>query len=131
MKNLFVAFSFLFLFLSTSLYPQWYPQNSGTNNRLMTCFFLNESTGWAAGYDGTIIKTTNGGINWISQSLSTADDIHSIFFVDALNGWIVLYEFNPDRHGIIMHTTNGGNNWITQQSVWGFTLHRIIFYGYK
>jgi photosystem II stability/assembly factor-like uncharacterized protein len=93
----------------------------------MTCFFLDENTGWAAGYNGTIVKTTDGGVNWYSQSLSTADDIHSIFFVDSLNGWIVLYEFVPERHGIIMYTTNGGENWVTQLTEWGFTLHRIFF----
>ena len=127
MKNLFVTFSFFLLFLSTSLYPQWIQQNSGTNNRLMTCFFLDENIGWAAGNNGTIIKTTDGGINWISQSLITADDVHSIFFIDSSNGWLVLYEFDPDRHGIIMHTTNGGETWVNQLMVWGFTLHRVFF----
>jgi len=93
----------------------------------MTCFFLDENTGWAAGNLGTIVKTTNGGQNWISQSISTTDHVHSIFFTDPLNGWLVLYEFVPDRHGSIMHTTNGGDSWTTQLSVWGFSLHRIFF----
>ncbi len=127
MKALVIVFSFFFLVLSSSLYPQWIQQNSGTNNRLMTCFFLDENIGWAAGYNGTIVKTSDGGTNWTSQSLSTADDIHSIFFVDSLSGWIVLYEFIPDRHAIIMHTTDGGESWQTQLTEWGFTLHKIFF----
>jgi len=65
-----LSFLILSLFLfSSGINAQWYQQNSGTSNRLLTCFFLNENEGWAAGYDGSIVKTTNGGINWISQSL--------------------------------------------------------------
>jgi len=118
---------FVFCISSIIIYPQWIQQNSGTTNRLLTCYFLNEDTGWAAGHLGTILKTTDGGQNWLTQSISTQDHIHSIFFVDPLNGWIVLYEFIPDRHGSIMHTTDGGETWTTQLAEWGYTLHRIFF----
>ena len=127
MKTLLISFGFLIIFLTISVYPQWIQQNSSTTNRLMTCYFLDENTGWAAGNLGTIVKTSNGGQNWFSQSISTTDHVHSIFFTDPLNGWLVLYEFVPDRHGSIMHTTNGGSSWTTQLSVWGFSLHRIFF----
>ena len=105
MKYLLLVFILLFVYSST-IFSQWYQQNSGTTNRFMTCFFLDENTGWAAGNLGTIVKTTDGGQNWFSHSVSTTDHIHSIFFTDPSNGWIVLYEFVPDRHGVIMHTTN-------------------------
>ena len=126
MKNLTFIFLLVVLFSST-FYPQWIQQNSGTTNRFMTCFFIDENTGWAAGNLGTIVKTTDGGQSWVSQSISTSDHVHSIFFTDPLNGWLVLYEFVPDRHGSIMHTTNGGASWTSQLSVWGFSLHRIFF----
>jgi photosystem II stability/assembly factor-like uncharacterized protein len=127
MKIYLITFTlFIFLF-SNNIYSQWSQQHSGANNRLLTCFFLNENVGWAAGYNGTILKTTDGGVNWNSQSLITADDIHSIFFIDSSNGWLVLYEFSPDRHGIIMRTTDGGETWVNQLMIWGFTLHRIYF----
>jgi photosystem II stability/assembly factor-like uncharacterized protein len=126
MRNLLLAIIFLFT-LSSQIYSQWIPQNSGTTNRFMTCFFLDENTGWAAGNLGTIVKTTDGGQNWISQSISTSDIIHSIFFTDPLNGWLVLYEFVPERHGAIMHTTNGGDSWFLQLTESGSTLHRVFF----
>ena len=125
MRNLLLAIIFLFT-LTSQIFSQWIPQNSGTTNRFMTCFFLDDNLGWAAGNLGTIVKTTNGGQNWTSQSISTTDHIHSIFFTDQLNGWIVLYEFVPFRHGSIMHTTNGGDSWFTQLAVSGFSLHRIF-----
>jgi photosystem II stability/assembly factor-like uncharacterized protein len=126
MRNLLLAIIFLFT-VSSQVLSQWIPQNSGTTNRFMTCFFLDDNLGWAAGNLGTIVKTTNGGQNWTSQSISTTDHIHSIFFTDPLNGWLVLYEFVPDRHGSILRTTNGGDSWFTQLTVWGYSLHRLFF----
>lgn len=126
MRNLLLAIVFLFI-ISSQSFSQWFPQNSGTTNRFMTCFFLDDNLGWAAGNLGTIVKTTNGGQNWSTQSISTTDHVHSIFFNDPLNGWLVLYEFVPDRHGSILSTTNGGDSWYTQLTVWGYSLHRIFF----
>jgi photosystem II stability/assembly factor-like uncharacterized protein len=126
MKSLLYLFYFILSFTSSTL-PQWYQQNSGTNNRFLTCFFLNENVGWAAGNLGTIVKTTNGGQNWFDQSISTVDHIHSIFFTDSLNGWITLYEFIPERHGVILRTTNGGENWTMQHWIWYVTIHKIFF----
>lgn len=126
MKIIIVLFS-LFLILSTSLYPQWIQQTSGTTKGLYTVKFLNEGTGWVAGEDGTILKTTNGGDNWFSQSISTPDNIRSIFFTDSLNGWIALYEWTPFRHGSIYHTTNGGTSWFSQLTITDFALLSLFF----
>ena len=84
MKNLFFTFSFLSLFLSTSLYPQWIQQNSGTTNRFLTCYFLNENTGWAAGYDGTIMKTSNGGSELDFKKYEVLLMMSTIFFLKTL-----------------------------------------------
>ena len=127
MKTLIVSFSFLLFLQSTSIYSQWIQQNSGTTNRFLNCFFLNENDGWAAGYDGTIMKTSNGGSNWISKNIGTLDDVHAIFFIDSLIGWAVLYEFSPFRHGSIIHSTDGGDSWNVQLSVWDYTFHSIHF----
>ena len=106
---------------------QWIHQNSGTTERFMSNYFLNENIGWSAGNDGTIVKTTNGGEEWFSQSVNTSDNIHSIIFTDSLNGWIALYEFIPERHGSVMHTSDGGETWTTQLSITGATFHSVFF----
>ena len=64
---------------SLIIYPQWIYQNSGTNERFMTSYFVNANTGWAAGNDGTILKTTNGGDTWFSQSVATSDNVPLYF----------------------------------------------------
>jgi photosystem II stability/assembly factor-like uncharacterized protein len=127
MKRLFITFIVFVLFLSTYIYPQWIQQTSGTDKLLGTVFFLNENTGWTAGMDGTILKTTDGGENWFSQSIVTTDNIRSIYFTDSLNGWIALYEWNPFRHGSIYHSTDGGNTWYVQLSVEGYALLSLFF----
>ncbi len=45
---------------------QWIQQNSGTNENLYDIEFINDQTGWAVGDAGVVIKTTNGGTNWVN-----------------------------------------------------------------
>ena len=126
MKTL-VFTSTIFLLISFTSTAQWIQQTSGTEKLLATVYFLNENTGWTAGMDGTILKTTNAGENWFSQSISTLDNIRSIFFTDSLNGWIALYEWTPFRHGSIYHTTNGGTSWFSQLTITDFALLSLFF----
>ena len=127
-KLIFIAIVFLLIsFTSTA---QWFQQNSGTTKGLYTIYFLNQYTGWIAGEDGTILKTTNSGDTWFSQSVSTPDNIRSIFFTDSLNGWIALYEWTPFRHGSIYHTTNGGTSWFSQLTITDFAILSLYFTDY-
>lgn len=131
MKSLFhffVVAILAFLFFVNTINAQWMQQTSGSDKRLLTLHFINENVGWAGGYDGTILKTTNGGTNWNSKNIGTLDDIHSIFFIDSSVGWAVLYEFAPNRHGSIIHTTDGGESWNVQLSIQDYTFHSIHFY---
>lgn len=118
----------ILLFFIKSVNSQWLPQNSGTSQRLLTVFFLNENYGWAGGNEGCIVKTTNGGTDWTYFSIGTKYTVHAIHFIDTLKGWAVLYTFNPDRAGYVIATTDGGANWFYQYYINGVTLHNIYFY---
>ncbi len=122
-----IIYLLISIFMTFPIYPQWISQNSGTSEKLLTCFFLNSNLGWSAGNNGTILKTTDSGNEWTITQINTQDDIHSIYFIDSLNGWAVLYEYDPDRHGSIIHTTDGGSNWIEQYTVSGVVLHDVYF----
>lgn len=98
----------LLIVINFNTIAQWLHQNSGTTEKFMTSCFLDQNLGWAAGNNGTVVKTTDGGDTWISQSINTGDIIHSIYFNNSLLGWAALYEFTPFRHGSVMHTTDGG-----------------------
>jgi len=93
----------------------WMPQNSGTTNNLYSIHypvgikgsvpFAQATTGWAVGQNGTILKTTNSGTNWITQSSGTNDDLYSVYFNNTNTGFIV------GENGTILRTTNGGSNY--------------------
>ena len=48
-----------------------------------------DGTGWAAGNNGTIIKTTNGGTTWQTCTSGTNNWIGAVDFVDSQTGWAV------------------------------------------
>lgn len=89
----------------------WTPQVSTTDfANIYDLKFLNQNTGWAAGYREVILKTTNGGANWIEQrNVAGSPGLYAIGFIDANTGWIV-----GDASGSgsrMLSTTNGGTTW--------------------
>lgn len=98
----------LILFSLTALsYSQWVQQSSGTTNLLLNIFFADQNTGFAVGITGTVLKTTNGGTNWILQSV-TGQNLFGVFFLNPMTGYIC------GGGGLISKTTDGGASWVTQ-----------------
>ncbi|RPI13582.1 MAG: T9SS C-terminal target domain-containing protein [Ignavibacteriae bacterium] len=87
----------------------WSAQQSGVTNVLTTVKAVNDLTGWAAGNEG-VIKTTDGGSNWISASASGQlnGTVFCIEAIDSINAWV---STTPSAT-CIFKTTNGGVNWI-------------------
>ena len=46
----------------------------------------NANDGTAVGESGTILRTTNGGANWITQTSGTTNDLYRVSLTDAING---------------------------------------------
>ena len=59
---------------------------------------------------GTIIRTTDSGTNWISQTSGTTGNLLGVSFSDANTGTAV------GETGKILRTTDGGTNWTPQTS---------------
>lgn len=72
--------------------------------RLDDMDFPSASVGYAVGSNGRILKTQNGGVNWIPQSSGVNWHLHSVDFVSVTTGFAVGDEG-------ILRTTNGGNTW--------------------
>jgi len=108
MKKLF----YIMFFVCCSLQfvnAQWLQQNSGIQENLYDIKFINKNTGWTLGDGGIVLKTTNGGSNWIdvpNPSISAGGILSSVFPVDSNIVYVV------GGHEVILKTTNGGNNWI-------------------
>ncbi len=99
------------LFLVNGAMAQWFWQNPlPQGDHLHSVYFTDANTGYATSYNGTILKTTDGGITWTAQSSGTYDYLISVFFTDTNTGYAV------GDGGTILKTTNGGTDWIVQTS---------------
>jgi photosystem II stability/assembly factor-like uncharacterized protein len=96
------------LFLITDSLGQWVQQNSGTINKLSSVYFTDVNVGYAVGDSGTILHTTDGGLNWVPQNSGTMYNLNSVHLPDANTGIAV------GVSGTILHTTDGGLNWVPQ-----------------
>jgi len=101
----------IFLLLVQLSYSQWSFQNSGVKSPLLDIEFINTTTGWTCGAEGVILKTTNGGLNWINQfNEAFGKPLYGIYPVnDSIVYCVGWFE-------TILKTTNGGTNWTTLQN---------------
>lgn len=102
---------------NTSSSWQWvhpYPQG----NSLRKVEFVNSNTGYLIGDFGTILKTTNGGVNWNVMFVGKKTYLNGISFINASTGIIC-------GQSSIFKTTTGGLNWITLLDT-SFTTFRTI-----
>ncbi len=94
-------------------------------------FFIDANTGWIAGANSDIRKTTNGGTSWTTQTAPVSGSLKSIFFLNSNEGWIVGGEYDSltgqGRNGLILKTTNGGTNWTAQLSNAPYDLYSVHF----
>jgi len=115
--KLLLIFSCLFS-LSSNSFGQWIPQNSTISNGLGVIYFINDSIGFAGGAAGTLLRTIDGGDNWISYNTDLPDDfgISSIHFASDSIGYAAagfgLGSSDDDySKQKILRTTDGGNSW--------------------
>jgi len=122
MKKL-LLFTFLFILSTLIIYPQWINQNPVPDgNDLWSTFFVDDTTGWIVGSDGFIKKTTNAGLDWLTQNSGTTNILKSAQFIDQNTGWIC------GQGGLIIKTTDGGINWDSLASGTTEHLTDIHFY---
>lgn len=65
---------------------------------------------WAAGYWGTILRSSDGGRNWQQPDTPTAETLYAVSFADDKNGFAVGAE------GTILHSADGGVTWAKQSA---------------
>lgn len=63
-------------------------------------------TGYAAGNNGSILKTTDGGLNWVHSRGPDGASIHDIHFINETTGFIT------SAGNGIHKTTDGGETWV-------------------
>ena len=85
----------------------WQPSNP-VGGSYYDVDLVDQNTGYACGF-GEVRKTTDGGLNWVSQPIPLFGNFVGIDFVSATTGWVVGAE------GSVYKTTNGGASWVRQR----------------
>ncbi len=83
--------------------------------------FVSSTFGTAVGDSGTILRSTNRGATWVSQSSGTRQPLLAVSFVDANLGNTVGYS------GTVLRTTDGGGTWTPQDSGTFLNLFGLYF----
>ncbi|MDN5348723.1 MAG: hypothetical protein PWQ54_119 [Bacteroidales bacterium] len=65
---------------------RWRVESSGQDNDLFDVYEIDETTAWAVGASGTIVKRENG--VWTSFESPVTADLLDIYFTSATSGWI-------------------------------------------
>jgi photosystem II stability/assembly factor-like uncharacterized protein len=111
----------------------WYTSNGGIsweeqydtqfNEKypLYDVHFVNLTSGWVVGNDGTILHTDDGGENWIEQDSGVSSQLRGVAFANGSKGWVV------GDNGVILHTSDGGENWEQQLSGTSNSLSGLSF----
>ncbi|SPD74135.1 hypothetical protein PITCH_A2050023 [uncultured Desulfobacterium sp.] len=93
--------------------------SSALRQTLMKVFFIDQDKGITVGADGTILRTEDGGINWINVSPNlleilpaelidrgvTSVNLYDVLFLNETSGWVV------GDWGTILCTADEGKTW--------------------
>ncbi len=90
--------------ISNAQWVQQYPETPYIH--LYDVKFVNNNTGWTCGGNGIILKTTNHGLNWVSQNSGIVGKY--LVSISAVNANVV---YIVGFFETIIKTTNGGDNW--------------------
>lgn len=119
---LFAILIYNLIFNICNCYAQWqwlYPYPQG--HKLNSVTFINPSTGISVGETGTLLKSTNGGINWTYKNLGFNESYICCYMLNVTTGFIGGY------YGKIYKTTNSGENWSSTTLPLNVNINNIFF----
>lgn len=106
-----LKFYILFVLFSSSIAYGYWEEVTSMPAMFRTSYWLdvyflpsNPQYGWACGYEGKVIRTTDGGNTWQGTIITSIDQIESIHFVNPLVGYC-------SGEGKIFKSINGGATW--------------------
>jgi hypothetical protein len=99
-------------------------QSSVKKSFVNSVFFIDDKVGWLCGgsqREGYILKTVDGGKNWVNSELDSVNILNDIFFIDDYIGWAC------GNGGTLIYSNDGGVNWIKKHSPTNESLLTINF----
>lgn len=96
----------------------WIRQYPNLRSDLTRVFFVDPARGWAAGIQGTVLSTEDGGETWNSQSVGVRGTVNDLFFIDRLRGWALIggtlgtqaRDLRDEQ--VLVKTEDGGKTWL-------------------
>jgi photosystem II stability/assembly factor-like uncharacterized protein len=106
----FLLFLFTLLFSISAINSQWIEQTSGVTTQLTSVSAIDANNAWICGYSGVILRTTNGGLNWLSVTASPIPNtlnLHCIYGIS--NNTALVCGSGTETY--VFRTSNAGVNW--------------------
>lgn len=94
----------LLILIAVPLYSQWVEQNSGVDKPLNDVYCVTQDLVFVVGNNGIILKTTDGGANWIQKNSGTVENLMKVQFINSNVG----FAFGA---GTLLKTIDGGESW--------------------
>jgi photosystem II stability/assembly factor-like uncharacterized protein len=108
---------------TTNAGVNWTDQSSGyTSMRFMAIWCVSADTVYISGNNGIIIKTVNGGQNWVTSASNDTVQLWGLQFVNSNTGYAA------GSYGHILKTTNAGSNWTLNNVLTNQNLLSYIFF---
>ncbi|MEP6732977.1 MAG: hypothetical protein ABJE10_20205 [bacterium] len=97
------------LAIAEPVHAQWISQTSGTDAELRGLSVVSPEVAWASGQRGTVLRTTDGGRTWKTDTIPGASklDLRSIAATSA----DVAHALSIADSGRVFRTTDGGRTW--------------------
>jgi photosystem II stability/assembly factor-like uncharacterized protein len=106
MRRIIILFSIMMqLGISKSSQAQWTEVFSDSTHTIGDIFCLNKDTCWVSGTNGLLLKTINGGSNWLPILIDTSFGYYGLSFLNDTIGFMIR---GPKT---LLKTIDGGNTW--------------------
>ncbi len=108
---IYILFQFILTFNLVNAQQFWHEQPSGTTNTLTSVSPVNHNVVWVCGYNGTVLRTTNSGVNWVGANSGGIPNNVSLINVWGIDGGSAITAGYVGSNTWVWKTTNAGNNW--------------------
>ena len=102
---------FICLLFVQSVYSQMFEQNSGVTVELNCVSVFDLNNAWVCGASGTVLRTSNGGVNWLNVTGSGIPVNVTLNHIFAVTPSLVLAAGYNATNTWVWRTTNSGANW--------------------
>ncbi len=94
---------------------------SGVTSVLNAIYFTDAYNGYVCGFEGTLLKTIDGGITWDTIEVEYKINFRDVVFINQQKGFVI------GEEGTILATIDSGFTWYNVPSTVSQTLFKIIF----